>query len=317
MEFYIEENSSTPVIKQIEEQIKFAVMMGIFRNGDTLPSIRDVEKQTGVHHSQIHKAYLALRRSGLLVLKRGKGSVISTAAHLPQAISERCSKLSKQVTLKACQMGVSPTAFARYLSRYAQQSERKSPLILYADDHEEIVARTAAEISELWQVPVKGITFKDLKATVARRDGGIRRVLVNHVMHDYVNSMLSGLKVTVIPVKVHVAAQTIKLLGEIGANASVLLLHVPNPAHRIRYIIAQIQGFIKSPGVEISSISIRKVPDLGALLNSARYDYYVVGPAVRGLIPHDLRRNSRVLPIDPQLDPESLEFARISAGVVI
>src|SRR5512136_1924035 len=122
MEFYIEKHSSTPVIKQIEEQIKFAVMMGIFRNGDTLPSIRDIEKQTGIHHSQIHKAYLSLRRSGLLVLTRGKGSVISTAAESPRAISDNCLKLSQTITAKARQMGISPTAFARYLSRHAQEN---------------------------------------------------------------------------------------------------------------------------------------------------------------------------------------------------
>ncbi|MBN2320192.1 MAG: GntR family transcriptional regulator [Acidobacteria bacterium] len=73
MEFHIEKHSSTPVAKQIEEQIKLGVMMGVFRNGDTLPSIRDIEKQTGVNRSQIHKAYLELRKSGLLVLTRGKG----------------------------------------------------------------------------------------------------------------------------------------------------------------------------------------------------------------------------------------------------
>src|SRR5512136_3034074 len=125
MEFYIEKHSSTPVIKQIEEQIKFAVMMGIFRNGDTLPSIRDIEKQTGIHHSQIHKAYLALRRSGLLVLTRGKGSVISTATDSPRSVGENCRKLGQQVTSKARQLGLSPTAFARYLSRHAQENERK------------------------------------------------------------------------------------------------------------------------------------------------------------------------------------------------
>jgi hypothetical protein len=242
--------------------------------------------------------------------------VISTAAYSSQSISAKCSKLSQQVTSKTSQLGISPTAFARYLSRYAQQSERKSPLILYADDHAEIAARTAAEISELWQVPVQGLTFKELKSAMVG-DGRLRRVLVNHVMHDHVNSILSGRKATVIPVKVYVSDQTIKLLGAIEADTTVLLLHMPNPAHRIRYMIAQIQGFVKSPGVKISSMSVRKVPMLAELLNSPKYNYYVIGPAVRGLISENMRQNPRVLPIDPQLDPESLESARIRAGVVI
>ena len=155
MEFHIEKHSSTPVAKQIEEQIKLAVMMGIFRNGDTLPSIRDIEKQTGINRSQIHKAYLDLRRSGLLVLIRGKGSVITMATDYPRTMNENCHKLSKTVLSKIRQLGVSPTAFARYLSQHAQESERKKPFILYVDTHEEIALQKAAEISKLWRVPVE------------------------------------------------------------------------------------------------------------------------------------------------------------------
>ena len=54
MQFYIDKHSSIPVANQIQEQIKLAVMAGDFRNGDTLPSIRDIEKQTGVNRSHIH-----------------------------------------------------------------------------------------------------------------------------------------------------------------------------------------------------------------------------------------------------------------------
>jgi DNA-binding FadR family transcriptional regulator len=44
MEFIIKQHSSVPVIKQIQEQVKLAVWMGIVRSGDSLPSIREVER---------------------------------------------------------------------------------------------------------------------------------------------------------------------------------------------------------------------------------------------------------------------------------
>jgi GntR family transcriptional regulator len=316
MEFFIEKHSSTPAVKQIEEQIRFAVMMGIFRNGDTLPSIRDIEKQTGIHHSQIHKAYLALRRSGLLVLTRGKGSVISTATDSPQSIGENCIKLSRQVTSKARQMGLSPTAFARYLSRHAQEDERKSPFIFYVDVHEEIAAQTAADISKLWQVPVKGVTFRELKTSVAK-DNSAQRILVNHVLYEYVRLQLPGKKSAIIPVEERASEQTIKLLAEIKPNSSVLLIHRRQPSHRLHYMIEQLKNLVKSPGVKISSTSFLDVPSFRELLNSLQHDYYLVGPGVRGEVPHDMRQHPRILQINPQLDPTSLETARIKAGVVI
>ncbi|MBN1568093.1 MAG: GntR family transcriptional regulator [Acidobacteria bacterium] len=316
MEFNIEKHSSTPAIKQIEEQIKFAVMMGIFRNGDTLPSIRDIEKQTGVHHSQIHKAYLALRRSGLLVLTRGKGSVISTATDSPRLINEKCFKLSQKIISRTRQMGISPTAFARYLSRQAQESERKLPLISYVDDTEEIAGQTAAEISNLWQVHVKGITYQDLKSA-ASKGGPAQRFLVNHIMCEHVRSMLPKKKSSIIPVEVRASELTIRLLSEIKPDSSVLLIHLPQPSHRLRYMIAQLQQLVKAPGVRISSTLFRGVSAFNNLLKDSRYDYYLVGPGVRGSIPRELRNNPRILLIAPQLDPTSLEAARIRAGVVI
>lgn len=316
MEFYIEKHSSTPVINQIEEQIKFAVMMGIFRDGDTLPSIRDIEKQTGVHHSQIHKAYIALRRSGLLVLKRGKGSVISTATDSPRSISGNCLKLSQTTVMRARQMGLSPTAFARYLSRHAQESERKAPFISYVDIHEEIAMQTAAEISQLWQAPVKGLSFEELKADIAK---GVStpKILVNHILYEYARALGSGKEFMFIPVEVRVSERTISLLASIAPNSSVVLVHQPQPAHRLHYMIEQIRNLVKSPGVKIASTSIRKIPDFGRLLRSSRYDYYLIGPGVRGEVPQELRQNPRVLQIDPKLDSTSLETARIRAGVVI
>jgi GntR family transcriptional regulator len=316
MEFYIEKNSSTPVIKQIEEQIKWAVMMGIFRNGDTLPSIRDIEKQTGVHHSQIHKAYLALRRSGLVVLTRGKGSVISTASESPRLINENCYELSRKMVDKARQLGLSPTAFARYFSRYSQESERKEPFISYVDDNEEIATQTADEISQLWQVPVKGLSYKELKIAISKGTA-TQKIMVNHVMSDLVSSLLPRKKSAVISIEVRISEQTIKLLAEIKSGASILLLHLPQPSHRLHYMIEQLRKLVKAPDVKISSRSVREVPDLSELLNSAQYDRYLIGPGARGEVPQEMRKNPRVVQIVPQLDPASLEIARIRAGVVI
>jgi DNA-binding transcriptional regulator YhcF (GntR family) len=316
MDFYIEKHSSTPVINQIEEQIKFAVMMGIFRNGDTLPSIRDIEKQTGVHHSQIHKAYLSLRRSGLLVLTRGKGSVISTATESPRAINDNCLKLSQNVTASARQLGISPTAFARYMSRHAQESERKSPFISYVDIKEEIAMQVAAEISQLWQVPVKGLVFQEVKAAVAKGTA-TAKILVNHVLYEYARLLVPEKKATVISVEVRVSARTINLLAGIKPNSSVLLVLQPQPTHRVHYMIEQVRKLIKSPGVQILSTSIRKIPNFNKLLSGSEYDYYLIGPGARGEVPQEHRHNRRVLQIDPQLDPTSLESARVRAGVVI
>ncbi len=289
--------------------------MGVFRHGDTLPSIRDIEKQTGINRSHIHKAYLALRRSGLLVLTRGKGTVVATAADPPRSIEENCCKLSKKILLRVRQMGLSPTAFARYLSRQAQDSERASPLIIYVDTHVEIASQTAEEVSRLWQVPVMGLALQDLKAAIAK--GSTRRkILVNHVMCDNVRSMLSRNKSNVIPVEMR-SAELIKSVNNIKSNSSVVVLHRPQFSHSAPFILAGIRKLLEPRGVKISARPVRNVADFRKLVNKSQYDYYVAGPLVRGDVPPEMRQDPRILQIQAQLDPASLEVARIRAGVII
>jgi GntR family transcriptional regulator len=316
MEFFIEKHTATPVAKQIEEHIKLAVMMGVFRNGDTLPSIRDIEKQTGISRNQIHKAYLNLRRSGLLILTRGKGTVITTATDYPRSINENCRKLSKSIISKARQLRLSPTAFARYLSCNAQEDERNAPCILYVDAHKEVAAQTASEISKWWQVPVIGEAFWELKKYSDAKTGGIR-VLVSHVMYEHVRSLVPGRKASIIPIEIRYSPKTIQTLAEIKPHSSIQVVLWLQPSHRIRFILEQTRNLVKSPGIKMTSVVIEEKTDLRNLLNNPEYDYSIIGPGVRGYVPQDMRKDPRIVILEPKLDPTSLEVARIKAGVVI
>jgi GntR family transcriptional regulator len=316
MEFYIDPNSTTPSAVQIQEQIKLAVMMGIFRNGDTLPSIRDIEKQTGINRSHIHKAYLALRKSGLLVLTRGKGSTVATATESPRAVDDNCRKLSRKIVSKVRQMGLSPTAFARYLSRHAQEIERNAPFIVYVDFRKDIASQTAEEISRLWQVPVAGMALGDLKTAMGR--GATRRkILANNIIYDSVRTICSRNKSDVIPVQWQSSEQVKKTLKTVQPNSSVLVIHRAQPSHNLQFILADLRKRWEHRGIKISSSSVRSASSFRKLLNNSGYDYYLVGPGARGEVPQDMRQDPRILQMHPQLDPSSLEAARIRAGVII
>ena len=316
MEFYVDKNSSIPIANQIQEQIKLAVMMGVFRKGDTLPSIRDIEKQTGINRSQIHKAYLTLRKSGLLVLTRGKGSIVATATESPRAIDENCRKLSKKLVSRVRQMGLSPTAFARYLSRYAQESERNSPLIIYVDSNEETTAQRAEEISLLWQVPVTGLVLRDLRLAIGR--GATRRkILVNHLLCDSVRSMLPRYKSDVIPIELRGSDKDANTIKKIPSESSVIVLYLPQPSHSVRFILARIREDLEPRGIKVDASAVKDMAAFRELVKNSRYDYYIVGPAVRTEVPPEMRQNPRILQMQAYLDPASLEVARIKAGVII
>ncbi len=316
MEFYIDKNSSVPVIAQIEEQIKLAVAMGVFRNGDRLPSIRDVEKQTGVNRGMIYRAYLSLRRSGLLVLARGRGAVVAAPEVSMNSTNQKCMQLSQCTIQKSRQYGIPPVVFARYLSRRAQEADREEPFIAFVDDNKDVAERRAGQISSLWQVPVIGMTVTQLKAALRKRSVP-RKILANHLRRDYIRSMISRKTIDVIPIEVAYTEQTIKDLAKIKADSSVLRVLAPPYVKNSRFIIAQLQKWIKAPGVKISSVSVSDIPDIDALLGRSQYDRVIIDPGILTAMPEKTLRNPRILLVRLQLDPASLEAARIRTGVII
>jgi DNA-binding transcriptional regulator YhcF (GntR family) len=317
MEFFIEKHSSVPVIRQIQEQIRLAVAMGIVRDGDGLPSIREVARQTGVNRGQVHRAHQSLSRSDLLVMTRGhgKGDVISMSAASPNLINAKSWRLSKDFVSRAHQLGLSATAFARYMTRQAQEIERRTPFIAYVDLRKTIAARRAGEISQLWQVPVSGLTIEELKTAVGK-GSGLRKALTNHLMRDYVKSLLRSKRIEVIPIEIRYTDQTIKELGRIKPRSSVIRILPPSFLPSAPFIIARFQKLIKPPRVEISSISVSDVC-FEELLRNSQYDYIIAGPAILDDIAPEILRNRCIVALRMQLDAGSLEAARIRAGVIV
>jgi DNA-binding transcriptional regulator YhcF (GntR family) len=316
MEFSIEQHSLVPVIKQIQEQVKLAVWMGTIRSGDSLPSIREVEKKTGVNRAQVYRAYKALGLSGVLVLKRGrgKGAVVSTAAASPDSINSKCGTLTRTIAAKVRRLGISPTAYARYLSQQMQELERQAPFIAYVDPLKAFALSTAAELSQLWQVPVVGLTIPEL-VVAARKGTKLRRVITNHIMRDLVQSALPGRTIEIIPVEVRYSDQMIAELDRIRPHSSVLRVIPPAFLPYAGFIHTQLQKRIKARGVEILvSVADRSFE---ALLQRSRYDFIIVDPTLLSEIPQEVQKSSHILMVQMQLDQKSLEAVRIRAGVIV
>jgi DNA-binding transcriptional regulator YhcF (GntR family) len=316
MKFHIEKHSSVPVVKQIQEQIKLSIAMGMLRTGDILPSIREIEKQTGINRGQIHRAYLALRQSGLISLAPGNRIAIAVAAVAPHFISLKCRQLSGDVIKEIRRIGVPPSVFARYLSRNAQDNERRVPFVAYVDLEKEIALQRAEQVSRMWQVSVSGLTVEELK-TVFDRGTGPRKVLVNHLIRDSIGFVPRGKKIDIIPVEIHYTKQTIRELGKTRANSFMLLVLPLHAVQEADFIVEQLHKWIKSRGAEISWIPVDDVADFKQLLNNSQYDRILVTPGAACKVPVELRQSSRVFPLRMELDPGSLENARIRCGVII
>ena len=89
----IDKFSRKPIYEQIIEGIEKEIMMGILREREQLPSIRELSALLGVNPNTIQKAFQELDRNGIIVSGQGRGCFVADQAALK--IKE---KLSAKIT---------------------------------------------------------------------------------------------------------------------------------------------------------------------------------------------------------------------------
>lgn len=315
MEFNIEKHSPTPIVKQIQDQIKLSIAMGVLKRGDILPTIREVEKQTGINRGQIHRAFLALQQSGLLSQTPSRRLAVAISAAAPASIYKRCQELTADIVQRLRRIGISPIAYARYFSQSVYDNEQKSPFVAYVDGDKKIALHRAEQVSQLWQAAVVGLSIDEYKLLLTQRSK-LRKVLVNHLVFDFIQRISSRRKIDIISIGIHYTAQTIRKLERIRANSSLLLV-IPNHALPVApFIVDRLHKLIKRKGVNISWIAINKVADFGQLLDSSQYDRILVSPGAQNKMPIRQSRVSRIIRLEMEFDKEALEIARIHAGII-
>jgi len=76
MRIHIDTNLSTPLFNQLMDQIKKAVMDGLLKPSDPLPSIRQLANDLELNHNTVAKAYRLLERDSVIQTKGYRGTSI-------------------------------------------------------------------------------------------------------------------------------------------------------------------------------------------------------------------------------------------------
>jgi GntR family transcriptional regulator len=69
----INTGSSTPIYRQITDQVRLAAASGKLQAGDQLPSVRALAEQLVVNPNTVARAYSDLARDGMLESRAGRG----------------------------------------------------------------------------------------------------------------------------------------------------------------------------------------------------------------------------------------------------
>jgi GntR family transcriptional regulator len=90
IEFSLNSRSGLAPYLQVAQQVRQALRLGLLREGDQLPTVKDVVARLAINPNTVLKAYKELERDGLVAARPGIGTFVtrslagaSLAAHEP------------------------------------------------------------------------------------------------------------------------------------------------------------------------------------------------------------------------------------------
>lgn len=78
--FSIDPKSPVPVWAQTKSRLVYLMLSGHYKEGEKLPTVRDLAAELNINYNTVNKAYQALERDGYVTTIRGKGAFVTEKA---------------------------------------------------------------------------------------------------------------------------------------------------------------------------------------------------------------------------------------------
>ena len=127
LRFHINPQSGVPAYRQLMEQVKYSIASGLLREGDRLPSIRELAQALSVNPATVVKAYGELEHEGVIELQHGRGVFVSASAGRmsDRQRREALRPLARQLAVEASQVGASEELVMRLVQEETEALEKR------------------------------------------------------------------------------------------------------------------------------------------------------------------------------------------------
>ncbi len=95
-------NSDEALYIQLHDQIIVGIATGMLREGDTLPSVRQLADYISINMHTVNKAYSVLKQEGFVKLDRRKGAVVSLKADKKKDLEEMKNDMAVVIAKGIC-----------------------------------------------------------------------------------------------------------------------------------------------------------------------------------------------------------------------
>jgi GntR family transcriptional regulator len=123
----ISQTDGRPIYLQIMEQIRQRVVLGEWKPGEQIPSIRAMAIALQISVITVKRAYLELERDGVIVTQHGKGSIVAPDPNLGSRLYDKdFEEHLRQVVRIGTLLGLTEEEIVERLRRAAVQLETEA-----------------------------------------------------------------------------------------------------------------------------------------------------------------------------------------------
>lgn len=98
----IDFNSEEAIYIQLRNQIILGIATDAIREGESLPSVRQLAQTVGINMHTVNKAYTVLKQEGYIQLDRRKGAVIAVDVNKMEALEQMRKRLAIALAHGVC-----------------------------------------------------------------------------------------------------------------------------------------------------------------------------------------------------------------------
>jgi GntR family transcriptional regulator len=77
IQFHLDQKSGIPFYVQLVQQVRQALLFGMLKAGDRLPTVKEVVAQVAINPNTVLRAYRDLEHDGIVVSRPGLGTFVS------------------------------------------------------------------------------------------------------------------------------------------------------------------------------------------------------------------------------------------------
>lgn len=86
--YKIDPKSPIPIWAQAKSRLLYLIISGHYKEGEKLPTVRDMAVELGINYNTVNKAYQDLERDGYVSTIRGKGCFVTDKANTGYFVME-------------------------------------------------------------------------------------------------------------------------------------------------------------------------------------------------------------------------------------